>query len=171
MSSEAVAVHFQEPVAALVQWRPTEFAGVSIVEVAGHVEFSPVLVPGPPGPAGPAGGSRTRNAGSAVSGHRIVAELADGTFVHADATTAGHANRIAGVSLNAAVSGDPVTAISEGRIEDAALSLTAGLPVFLGLDGALTQSPPAAPAFVLPIGAALAEHVLQVRIGRPIHRS
>lgn len=127
---------------------------------------------GLPGPAGPAGGAtRVGLAGAAVSGHRVVIEDESGTVIHADALSVAHAERVVGVSSNAAAEGDPVTIIERGRMADASFAFTPGLPVFLGLDGALTQTPPAAPGFILQIGAATAPDVLQVRLAPPIYRS
>jgi hypothetical protein len=126
-----------------------------------------VIVPGAQGPAGDT--TITLPAGAAVSGHRVIA-WESGEARHADPTVLSNARRVIGVSLNAALTGDPVTVRQSGLVVDASLALTPGLPVFLGADGTLTQNPPAAPAaaYALRIGSALAADTLLVRISQPI---
>jgi hypothetical protein len=126
-----------------------------------------VIVPGPQGPAGDT--TITLPAGAVVSGHRVIA-WESGEARHADPTVLSDARRVIGVSLNAALSGAPVTVRQSGLVVDASLALTPGLPVYLGANGTLTQIPPAAPAaaYALRIGSALAADTLLVRISQPI---
>lgn len=144
-------------------------AVVSMPAAPVAVRVSSVGVQGPPGPAG--GQTRSADAGASVSGHRVLIEQDDGTVIHADASTLSHAERIVGVSSNAAAEGDVVTIVQMGRMTDASLSFTAGDPLFLGADGAITATPPAAPAFLLQIGSALSADTINIRISRPIYRS
>ncbi|MFO0992548.1 MAG: capsid cement protein [Hyphomicrobiales bacterium] len=126
-----------------------------------------VVIPGPQGPTGDT--TITLPAGAAVSGHRVIA-WENGEARHADPTVLTDGRRVIGVSLNAALTGDPVTVRQSGLVVDASLALVPGLPVFLGPDGALIQTPPTAPsaAFQLRIGSALSPDTLLVRISQPI---
>ena len=126
-----------------------------------------VILPGPQGPAGDT--TITLPAGAAVSGHRIIA-WENGEARHADPTLLTDGRRVIGVSLNAALTGDPVTVRQSGLVVDASLALTPGWPVYLGANGALTQIPPASPgaAYQLRVGSALAADTLLVGLSRPI---
>jgi hypothetical protein len=137
------------------------------VLVPAAAQIVEVIVPGPQGPAGDT--TITLPAGSAVSGHRIIT-WESGEARHADPAVLADGRRVIGVSLNAALTGDPVIVRQSGLVIDASLALIPGLPVFLGTDGALTQTPPAAPAaaYALRIGSALADDTLLVRISQPI---
>jgi hypothetical protein len=112
----------------------------------------------------------TFDAGAAVSGHRAVVLLSDGRVRHADPADIADAHRVIGVSLNAAVANDPVKVRRFGDVSDASLTFTAGVPVFVGASGALTQAPPTPPgsAFLLRIGAATAANALHVNPSPPL---
>ncbi|MBL8895093.1 MAG: DUF2190 family protein [Rhizobiales bacterium] len=97
-----------------------------------------VIVPGPQGPASDT--TMTLPAGAAVSGHRVIA-WENGEARHADPTVLTDSRRVIGVSLNAALTGDPVTVRQSGLVVDTSLALTPGWPVYLGANGALTQTP------------------------------
>lgn len=126
-----------------------------------------VIIPGPQGPASDT--TITLPAGAALSGHRVIA-WESGEARHADPTLLTDGQRVIGISLNAALIGDPVMVRQFGLVVDASLALTPGLPVFLGAGGTLTQTPPASPgaAYQLRIGSALATDTLLVRISQPI---
>jgi hypothetical protein len=96
--------------------------------------------------------------------------LSDGRVRHADPADIADAHRIIGVSLNAAVADDPVKVRRFGDVSDASLVFTAGVPVFVGASGMLTQAPPTAPgsAFLLRIGAATAVSALHVNPSPPL---
>jgi hypothetical protein len=137
------------------------------VLVPAAAQIVEVVIPGPQGPAGDT--TIILPAGTAVSGHRVIA-WENGEARHADPTVLTDGRRVIGVSLNAALTGDPVTVRQSGLVVDASLALVPGLPVFLGPDGALLQTPPTAPgaAFQLRIGSALSPDTLLVRISQPI---
>lgn len=112
---------------------------------------------GPPGPAGPAGESSsiaTLTAGQTLSGHRVVATHVDGTVLYASNDTLTDATRQLWVTLGAADEGDAVQCQSFGRVNEGGWSWTDD-PIFLGVDGFLTQTPPSAPdaAFFLQVAA------------------
>jgi hypothetical protein len=129
-----------------------------------------VIVPGPQGPRGEgASATLTLPAAISVSGHRVIA-WENGEARHADPAVLSDCTRVVGVSVNAAVMGDPVTIRQSGLVVDGSLGLIAGLPVYLGGNGTLTQTPPSAPiaAFLFRIGSALAADTLLVRLSQPI---
>jgi hypothetical protein len=140
------------------------------VLVPAAAQIVEVIIPGPQGPAGDSGAATLAlPAASAVSGHRVIA-WENGEARHADPTILTDGARVIGVSLNAAVIGDPVTVRQSGLVVDASLGLTPGWPVYLGANGALTQTPPALPgaAYQLRVGSALAADTLLVGLSRPI---
>lgn len=110
------------------------------------------------GPAGPQGVQGDRGdaivelvAAAVLNGHRAIATNAAGLAVHADAATLAHGLAIVGVAETAAALGDPVLVRAVGTISFSGWAWVAG-PVFLGLDGVLTQSMPPSAVMALVLG-------------------
>lgn len=123
-------------------------------------------IQGDPGPSGSAGTNLTSDI--AISGHKVLARTATG-LENASCDNPVHASTVIGVSLNAAAPGDPITVISYGEITEPSWNWTPLLPVFLGLNGLLTQIPPTTSGlFSLIIGFAVSAHVLFVSLGVPM---
>jgi hypothetical protein len=137
-------------------------AGGEAIEVEETLE-GPIGPPGPPGPAG--GASVTKTAAEAVSGHRAVKAVGD-QVAYASADVAGDAELVLGVTVGAAIAGAPATVQTVGEMVEGSWAWTVG-PVFLGLNGLLTQTPPAA-AFVRQIGVAVASDRLLIDLRPPI---
>lgn len=96
---------------------------------------------GPPGPVGPSGGSGfTRTSTSAISGHRVVRSTGATTVEYCSAADPTHKDTLLGLSLNAASPGDSITIINGGEVVEPTWSWTPGLPIFVGVNGALTQT-------------------------------
>lgn len=95
---------------------------------------------GPSGDTGAAGGSLTRTADGAVSGHRVVRATGSALAAYCDSLTLDHINAAIGITTDAASSGDPLTVIGSGEITEGSWSWTAGLPIFCGPNGVLTQT-------------------------------
>ncbi|WP_280412517.1 hypothetical protein [Nocardia asiatica] len=120
-----------------------------------------VPTPGPPGPPGDAEAISqviaTGTAAAALSGHRAVTRRTDGAFEYASNTDPAHLSAPIWVTTGAASSGAEVTAVAFGPLDEPSWSWTVG-PVFLGVNGALTQTPPTAPGavFLAQIGTATA---------------
>lgn len=113
-------------------------------------------IAGPPGnPGTPGGAIVAGTAGAAVSGHMALAYDAAGALVYASADVAEHALAVAGVSTNAAALGDQVTVQRSDVIEHAGWSWTPDAPVYLGLAGALVQTPAPTGLFLQVLGVAL----------------
>lgn len=127
-------------------------AGVSVLPPPAIVQLPiGVGVEGPPGPEG--GSSFIVFAGADLSGHRVVRPQGDGTVVYASNSDLADATRPLWLTLGAALSGDPVTVQGLGLITEPSWNWS-DAPIFLGVDGVLTQTPPALPAaFLLQLGA------------------
>lgn len=96
---------------------------------------------GPPGPVGPSGGSGfTRTSSSAISGHRIVRSTGASSVDLCSASDLTHKDVLLGLTMNAASPGDPLTVVNGGEVVEPTWSWTPGLPIFCGLNGALTQT-------------------------------
>ena len=123
-------------------------------------------IQGDPGPSGSAGTNLTSDI--AISGHKVLVRTPTG-LTNASCDNPVHQATVIGVSLNAAAPGDPVTVISYGEITEPTWNWTPLLPVFLGLNGILTQIAPTTPGyFSLIVGFAVSAHVLFVSLGEAI---
>ena len=126
---------------------------------------------GPPGPAGPPGSGGasdivTLPAKGSISGHRIVRVIKDGVdrVEHADASTLLDSHVVLGLSLNAAIDGDPVSVQTTGIVEEPSWSWTPGGVLYCGGDGALTQTYDPAWAWAVIVGAAFSATSILIRI-------
>ena len=139
-------------------------------QIVGNTTFEiiEVAVQGPPGGAGPAGAPGgallTGTAGAALSGHMAVAYDDAGLLVYASAANAEHAFTLAGITTGAASSGASATVQRNDVIEHNGWAWTPGAPVFLGLGGALVQTPAGGAVFIKPIGLALTATRLMLNI-------
>ena len=126
-------------------------------------------VAGPQGPAGPAGDAGAEyTAAAPLSGHSVIALDSAGQAIYASADQLSHALRLAGVSAGAAVLGDPILVVSAGLMVHGGWSWTPGSPVFVGLNGALTQTLPVGAVFSRVIGQAVSTTGLLVDLQPPI---
>lgn len=112
-----------------------------------------VAIPGLPGPAG--GGTAnaiTVNGIAAVplGGHRAVVRQPGGLLEYADAATLAHAGLPIYLTTGAVNALDPVAVTAEGEVVEGSWSWTPG-PVWLGLNGLLTQTPPTLPGSVFSV--------------------
>jgi len=121
---------------------------------------------GQAGPMGPPGEQTVVcTAGQILSGHRAV--YGNGSLVLlASADDLLSAECCLGISLNSALQDEPVTVQRTGIIEELTWAWSPG-PVFLGMNGVLTQEVPQA-GVVLQIGVALSASQLDIRMGTVI---
>lgn len=126
-------------------------------------EQGPPGLQGIPGPAG--GTALQRTAGQALSALRAVYEL-DGQVLYLDYRDAAHIDLLLGITLTAAQLGEPINVQRSGPLEDAGWSWTPG-PVWLGVDGALSQTPPSDGYDVL-LGAAVSTTRITLNLNDPI---
>lgn len=153
---------------------PTQIVEV-IQPVRDIVEVNARGPQGPKGDKGDAGDSNTvvtMTAGSALGGHRIVAQSPtnNNTVVYADASNSAHANLVFGMTLNAASSGGSVDVAVCGEFTEPTWNWTLGLPIFLSVDGTLTQTAPTSSVadFSLVVGFPITPTKLFVNIREPI---
>jgi len=111
--------------------------------------------PGPPGEPGPSGGDvLTITAPVAIGGHRVIAAVGD-EIHYADPDDIATA-QVIGLTVNAAGPGDELEVVLRGSVTNSSWSWAPGLPLYLGANGVLTQSPPSpAAAWVRVLGTAL----------------
>jgi hypothetical protein len=122
--------------------------------------------PGRQGEPGPAGGSALqRVAGETLSALRAVYEL-DGVVRYLDYRDADHVALLIGVTITAALASEPVNIQSAGPLTDASWQWAPG-PVWVGIDGRLTQTPPD-DGFDLLIGSAVSATRIALNLQRPI---
>lgn len=111
-----------------------------------------IAAPGVQGRPGADGGvTVTLTAGATLGGHRLVTKQADGTAVYADNATVGSVPLW--LTLGAASLGAQVDAQATGVVDEPSWTWTPG-PLYLGVAGALTQTLPTAPAYLVQVGYA-----------------
>lgn len=133
------------PVVILKQSTP----GLTILQVGAGLQ-------GPPGPPGASGaaGATLYTAVVPVSGHTAIVLDSAGSCLPADASNPAH-QIVSGITLQAAIAGDPVEVVSQGLVEHLGWTFTAGQSVFLGSAGALTQTLPGDAVFAKVLGVAI----------------
>lgn len=150
---------------------------VTIVENAPQVTVISEGIQGPPGtpgadgPIGPSGGSALpMTAGAILGGGRILTVDANGDAIYADASNPAHIRGVVGLGLNAAILGATVNVQIVGETSDVAWSWTVGQPIFLGLNGLMTQTVPTAPtaAFALVVAYPITPTKIVVGLREPI---
>lgn len=106
-----------------------------------------------------------------ISGHRVLTLNDGGKAIYADSTDLTHAVKIIGISTAAGLTGSMVPTVREGKLEEPSWNWTAGLPIFLGSTGYLTQTVPTKinSNFLLYIGFATSTTSILISIEAPIN--
>lgn len=112
-------------------------------------------------------GITTMTAGENVNAFQVVAVHGDGLAYKADAGNAADADRIVGVAITSASTGNTLQVQQIGVIDNLGFSFTPGAWVYLGNTGALVQTPNTG-AFEQPMGVALSATRVEIEIGLPI---
>lgn len=140
-----------------------------LVEQVEETEILAVAEQGPPGRTGepgPAGGAAVqRTAGTNLSALLAVYEL-DGVVRALSADDALHIDLLLGITMTAAQIGELVNVQTLGSIEDSSWSWMPGR-IYLGANGALTQTPPTS-GFDLLIGSATSPTRIALNLQDPI---
>jgi len=103
-------------------------------------------------------------AGTALSALRAIAlDPASGNIIYASSDIPNHAISTLGILPTAVIQGSYVSAVTEGLMQDNFWDWTPGLPIFLGLNGALTQNVPQA-GFIKQLAIALTPNQINVNI-------
>jgi hypothetical protein len=109
-----------------------------------------LLAHGNQGPEGrPGSGSVVtvqKTAAVAVGGHRAVILNADDQVDYADNTVLSHRDVLFGLTTGAAAAGDLATIQTTGELTEPSWNWTPQQPIFLGVNGLLTQTAPSSPA-------------------------
>lgn len=125
-----------------------------------------VPIAGPIGPRGPAGSSGTGSdvgqvkltviASANLSGHRAITRRIDGTVEYADNTTASHLHAPIWLTMSAVSLGAETEVLVYGTLTEPSWSWVPQLPLYLGTNGVITQTPPSPPGalFLAPLGVA-----------------
>lgn len=121
-------------------------------------------VQGEPGPDG--GSALQRVAGETISA-LVAAYEVDGSVYALDYRDAVHADLLVGITLSAATTGEVVNLQSSGPLDDSSWSWVLG-PVWVGIDGRLTQAPPDDGIDLL-IGSAVSATRIALNLQRPIY--
>lgn len=106
-------------------------------------------------------------AGVVLSGNRCVCVNDAGLLIYADSGTLAHAHRVLGITTGAISSGATGSVQVFGEMTEAGWSWSIGSPVYLGINGALTQTAPAT-GFALAIGFAVTATKIYIDIKQPI---
>lgn len=109
----------------------------------------------------------TRDAAATIHSLRAVKLASDG-IREVDITDAADLGAAIGLSLVAGSTSDPIDVRQKGLVEDSGLSLTAGLNVWIGSGGALTQTPPTGVAWSQVIGWAVDTHKIYITLSVPL---
>lgn len=126
---------------------------------------------GQQGPTGPSGAAvMPVTAGEALGGNRLVVLDSNGAAFYASNADVGHLRRVFGMTLGAASAGSSVDVLRFGRITEPSWSWQLELPVFLGVNGLLTQTPPVfgQAFFSLVVGFPISNNEIFLDIGEPI---
>ncbi|MFN3465249.1 MAG: hypothetical protein ACK4X1_14365 [Terricaulis sp.] len=141
--------------------------GDRLVVVPDPTQPIAVVSGGQRGPAGAPGGAEfSRKAAQALGGHRVVRALANDEVDYASSDEIAHAALIVGVTMGAASAGAAILVRGGGELQDDSWSWSLGA-VFCGLNGVLTQTPPAS-GFIRQIGIADAPDRIIIDLRPPI---
>lgn len=103
-----------------------------------------------------------------IGGYRVVRRISGG-IEYADASILGHLNSVIGLTTSAIGSGFSGQVITLGDIEESSWNWTPNLPLFLGLNGLLTQVVPTISdsVFSLMLGKAITSKKIYFQIHEP----
>ena len=102
-----------------------------------------------------------------LSALRVVIVNDDGKLEYASSDRPEHSFMVVGVLKDALTQGNFGKALVQGLLSDSFWSWTLGVPIYVGEDGVLTQSPPSE-GFQLVIGKPVTPSAVYFEIGEPI---
>ena len=126
---------------------------------------------GAPGATGADGGTyTTKTAAQSLGGHRIVRAVSGTEVDYASADDETHGDDIVGMTIAAASAGATVQVANEQDITEPSWNWTPLEPLYLGLNGLMTQTPPASPSVMcVVVGFATSATSARIRIEPPIY--
>lgn len=114
--------------------------GEPVLQLIAIAEQGPAGIQGPIGPAGSTELSKV--AAQAISGHKVVAVNLNGELVYASNNNLVFVGKILGVTVSAGAAGTSMSVIRFGEISEPGWNWDTNKPVYLGVDGTLTQVSP-----------------------------
>lgn len=141
---------------------------ITSTQTANNVEILAGGLQGEPGPPGASDVTETRTASEALGGHRIVRSTGAGLAGYASNADDTHGDDTLGMTIGAAAQGALVQVQTNGSIMMSGWTWTPGLPVFLGINGLPTQTPPEA-GFIQVVGHAESATSIFLKIEPPIY--
>lgn len=153
VAGSAASVVASQDVYSITAVSPT--AGVRTSGIQG-----PEGIPGQPGPAGST--TIPLTAAQVISGHKALL----GTAMYASQDNLAHAGKVIGISANAAAIGEVVNVQASGELNGLS-GLTIGQPIYLGVNGALTQTIPTA-GIIQQLGVAVKTDTMIIDIQIPL---
>jgi len=127
-----------------------------------NVEITGVTVP-----TGTVSNSAIFEAGQTISALRVIRISALGKAIYASSAVALDISTAIGVSITSAITGNNVMIVTNGEIEDLTWNWIPSAPIFLGVDGVLTQTPPTS-GFLQIVGNAETSTKMKVNIQQAI---
>lgn len=141
---------------------------VHVVDEVRDIQIVTVGEPGPPGPQGSPGEFIiSKTASATLSGHRAVVPDAVGGVIYADSSTLTHRDKTLGITTSAAGIGAAASIRTYGELTEPSWNWALDTPVFVGLTGLLTQTPPTS-GFVQRVGFPTATDTLFIDIDTAI---
>lgn len=112
---------------------------------------------GEPGLPGASGSETiTATSGEVLSGFSVVIYDPSGNVIKASADNVLHMNKVVGITTGASLISAPATIRSSNLMEESTWTWTQDQPIFLGLNGLLTQTVPIGAVFSQVLGIAIA---------------
>lgn len=108
----------------------------------------------------------TYTASTAIGGHIVVYQTDSGIDI-ASSNSVSHASRVIGVTNSAVEVNSNVPVTLSGELVEPTWAFNSGFPVFLSINGTLTQTPPTV-GFILQVGVAISPTKLLISIKLPI---
>jgi hypothetical protein len=142
----------------------TQGMAVPLTQEAAHFFVGPAGTPGISG-----GAMQLVPTVTPIGGHRVLALDNVGKAVYADSTSLPLTQRVVGVSTSSTAAGIDAPIQTYGAMEEPSWNWDTELPVFLGTNGTLTQTPPTTPSKAsIVVGFPTSPTTLFINIQQPI---
>ena len=109
----------------------------------------------------------SRRAAGALSGHRCVSAMADGRIAYTHPDDPQSMATLLGITLGAGLDGDDVNVAAFGLVTEPTWAWTPGAALYVGANGALTETPPDE-GLLRRVGVAVTGTQIHVAVGEPV---
>ena len=141
---------------------------IDALQVTAPVYIGQRGVAGADGAPGVAGGVVIQcTAGEALGGHRVVVLNASAEAVYASNAVPEHLHKVLGLTTGAVILGAEATVQTGGEMTEPTWAWTLDAPIFLGVDGLLTQTPPAS-GFLLVVAFPVTATKIFIKLREPL---